>query len=63
MPQLLGAELHIDLSEVLSTLITYPYNIISGAAAVGTVLLLLRRCDNILYFDNGWAPPTKCNWN
>ena len=43
MPQLLGAELHIDLSEVLSTLITYPYNIISGAAAVGTVLLLLRR--------------------
>ena len=48
MPQLLGAELHIDLSEVLSTLITYPYNIISGAAAVGTVLLLLRRWDNIL---------------
>ena len=43
MAKIFGSEFHVDLSDVLRTVSTYPYNLIVGAAAAGTILFLIRR--------------------
>ncbi len=37
------AGLSIDISDVVSALATYPYNILASSVALGTAILVLRR--------------------
>lgn len=39
----MSVSVHVDMSEAWNTVISYPYNIIAGAAAVGTAVLIIRK--------------------